>query len=129
MRKRVYIASPIVKGDLAHNINQATRAALELLAAGLSPFCPHWSCFAGGVVVDPLSRFMYARAEVLPAGTKVTDWYDADLAWVKVSDALLRLPGEGVGSDGEVAYATKMGIPVFYSVADVVTWAFGPKAA
>jgi Rrf2 family protein len=35
VRKRVYIAGPISKGDLAHNINQATAAFVALAKAGL----------------------------------------------------------------------------------------------
>lgn len=123
MRKRVYIAGPIVKGDLGHNVGQAVDAFIALIKAGLSPLCPHLSCFSGGVVkADPRTASYYAKAEVLPAGTTVEQWYETDLPWVDVSEALLRLPGEGKGSDGEVARATELGIPVFYSVEEAVAW-------
>jgi hypothetical protein len=123
MRKRVYIAGPISKGDLAHNINQATAAFVELAKAGLAPLCPHWSAYAspcvpaqggGGVIgygtVHGSDRMCHA------------DWLGVDLPWVEVADAVLRLPGESVGADAEVAHARKNGKPVFDSVAHVVQW-------
>jgi hypothetical protein len=125
MRKRVYIAGPIVKGDLAHNIERATDAMFELMEAGLAPFCPHLSCFAGPILSRTWEGKPYAVAEVLPRGLAIHHWYETDLAWVAVADAVLRLPGEGKGSDGEVAEAGRLGIPVFFTVAEVVAWAKG----
>jgi len=122
-RKRVFIAGPIVSGDLGANITQAVEAMHALMRAGLAPFCPHLSCFAGGVCGRTWGGEPWAKAEVLPRDTTLADWYGIDLPWVDVSEALLRLPGEGKGSDGEVARAVERGIPVFYSVADVVAWA------
>lgn len=105
MRTRVYIAGPITKGPLEANIRQATEAALALIRAGYAPLCPHLTCYVGGPV-----------PEVLPAGTTHDDWYEADLPWVEVSDAVLRLPGESVGADLETALAERLGIPVFHSL-------------
>lgn len=123
-RKRVYIAGPIVKGELGGNIARASDALHELLRAGLAPLCPHLSCFSGPVAYTWTGR-PFATAEVLPRGTPIQDWYECDLAWVDVADALLRLPGEGKGSDAEVARAQARGVPVFYAAADVVAWAKG----
>lgn len=126
-RKRVYIAGPLVKGDLRDNIEQANVAFFELLRAGLAPLCPHLSCFSGPIRQFPLpvpqQQSYYAVADLLPRDTKIEDWYEMDLAWVDVSEALLRLPGEGKGSDGEVARARERGIPVFFSVEEVIEWA------
>lgn len=136
MRKRVYIAGPISKGDLAANINQATAAFISLARAGLAPFCPHWSVYC-----KPAHRVMLlgdhppgdfggvGRSAVLceatadgNGGMTHADWLDIDLEWVRVSDAVLRLPGESAGADTEVAEANRRGIPVFDSAAAVVTW-------
>lgn len=122
MRKRIYIAGPVVKGDLGRNIEQATDAMFQLMLAGLAPFCPHLSCFSGPVMRDWQGR-PFVRAEVLPRDAPVEHWYETDLAWVAVAEAILRLPGEGKGSDAEVAFARERGIPVFFSVADVIAWA------
>lgn len=131
MRRRIYIAGPISKGDLAHNISQAERAFFALLRAGLAPLCPHWSCYAGGPQLSP-SGTVYALAEAQPAGTTHADWLGLDLAWVAVSDAVLRLPGESAGADREVEEARRHCKAVFQSVAEVIEWAGcvnGPQRA
>lgn len=122
LRRRVYIAGPIVKGDLRNNIEQANVAAFALMAADIAPLCPHWSCFSGYISRNADGEY-WAKAEVLPRESPIHYWYDTDLAWVAASEALLRLPGEGTGSDKEVAFALSLGIPVFYSAEDVIAWA------
>lgn len=125
-RKRVYVAGPVVLGDLRANIRRACDAGLGLLAAGLAPFVPHLSCYMGQVMYEvPPGAWVGPEPEVLPRGLPVEHWYECDMEWVRVSDALLRLPGEGKGSDAEVAEARRLGIPVFFSVADVIAWAKG----
>jgi hypothetical protein len=42
-----------------------------------------------------------------------------DFEWLKCCDAVLRLPGESTGADREVALAKELGIPVYYSIADI----------
>src|SRR6185312_2140322 len=101
MRKRVYIAGPISKGDLAHNVNRATNAFLALMRAGFAPLCPHWPCFAGGTI-NPGHSCPFAYAERLPRGTSHDDWIGVDLPWVSVADVLVRLSGESAGADEEV---------------------------
>jgi hypothetical protein len=130
-RRRVYIAGPISKGDLCHNINQATDAFVELSKAGLAPFCPHWSAYSKPaewkMVPNRFTRNM--RQAVVCEATiqgndqmQHADWLGVDLAWVSVSDAVLRLPGESIGADAEVAMAVVEDIPVFHSVAEVIEW-------
>ncbi len=119
-KPRAYIAGPISKGDLAHNINQATDAFVALAKAGYAPFCPHWSCYSG--------RAEWTRGEVrstagaTPNELTHDDWYGIDLSWVAVSNVVLRLPGESTGADLEVACATEHGIPVFYSLDTLLAW-------
>jgi hypothetical protein len=127
MRKRVYIAGPISKGDLLHNVNQATAAFVALAKAGLAPFCPHWSVYSKPATHDPLEVY---PPRILCRGTvsgndEMThaDWIGVDLPWVVAADAVLRLPGDSTGADMEVACAADHDVPVFYSVDDVVAWA------
>lgn len=130
MRKRVYIAGPISKGDLAHNVNRATAAFVKLAKEGLAPWCPHWSVFSEGC--DPTVPLSDGRQSVVAFGTAVgapgmshADWLGIDLAWVGVADAVLRLPGESTGADMETAYARERGIPVFDTIGEVLAWAGG----
>lgn len=136
--KRVYIAGPISKGDLAANINRASRAFERLALAGLAPFCPHWSCFSGVAVwertytYDPSSgedratgRAVFAKAGAQPNKLTHADWLRVDLAWVACADAVLRLPGESAGADQETAFARMNGTPVFEDEAALLRWARG----
>lgn len=118
---RVYIAGPISRGDLAHNLNQATAAFVALAKAGLSPFCPHWSAYSGGAMVLP-SGSVYALATAHGCGLSHEEWMRADLPWVAVADAVLRLPGESAGADREVLHANALGIPVFCELSDVIAY-------
>lgn len=123
-RKKVYIAGPISKGDLAHNINQATAAFIALAKAGLAPWCPQWSCFSGGVNVSVLNGSAWAVPSTGGGGgLSHEDWLAIDLPWVRSADAVLRLPGESTGADRECEAAVAAGKPVFHSVEDVVAWA------
>lgn len=114
----VYIAGPIVKGDLRANIRQACDAAKQLMHVGIPVIVPHLSCYI---------RQVYAGdgclPEAIPAGTTLADWYGMDLVILRRCSALLRLPGEGVGSDGEVAEARKHLIPVFFTIPELLAWA------
>lgn len=99
--KRVYISGPITKGDRLHNFTQALVAERELLRAGFAPFNPM------NTMVLPFAwdgEFSHER------------WLQRDFAWIEVSDAVLRLPGESVGADEETKYAECWDVPVFESI-------------
>lgn len=122
--KRVYIAGPISKGDLAHNVNQATEAFVRLALAGLSPFCPHWSVYSKPAELihwphnDPT-----VMCEATASGNDRMgheDWLRVDLDWVAAADAVLRLPGESTGADLECETALLNGIMVYHTVEEVV---------
>jgi hypothetical protein len=137
MRKRVYIAGPITKGDLASNINQATAAFVRLAKAGFAPLCPHWSAYSkpamrtgpsgctpmvvmpGCVSLPEGAVFCIATTDGNPEMTHA-DWLGVDLPWVEVADAVLRLPGESSGADAEVAHARKNGVPVYDDVEELI---------
>lgn len=129
MRNRVYIAGPISRGDLMHNVNQATEAFVKLALAGLAPHCPHWFVYSkmcyrnnplelGGLPSKVLCEATVAGNDAMTHD----DWLGIDLAWVEMADAVLRLPGESVGADREVEHAKRVGIPVFESIEQVVAW-------
>lgn len=136
-RKRVYIAGPISKGPLEKNIRQACEAGMTLLKAGLAPLVPHLTCYMGQTFSEEYVfkqignlRFMAGvgrkdfgpEPQACPRGTVPADWYAADLPWVSVADAVLRLPGESTGADLEVGEALNRGIPVFTTVDEVIEW-------
>jgi hypothetical protein len=105
--KRIFIAGPYTTGDPAVNVKAALDAATPLLNAGAMPYVPHLNHFW---------HFVY------PQDYEV--WVDLDLEFLAACDALLRLPGESPGADGEVARARELGIPVFDNLAQALEWAW-----
>jgi hypothetical protein len=101
-RTRVYVAGPISKGDIAANVKRGADAGLELLRLGYAPFIPH------------LSHYINEKATV---GTSDYEkWLELDFSFIRVCDAVLRLPGESAGADREVAFARSVGVPVYGSL-------------
>ncbi len=99
--KRVYVAGPYTKGDVAVNVRDAVLAADFLFTLGCMPYVPHLSHFWHLVRPRPYE-----------------DWLRLDIEWLEVCDALVRLPGESSGADGEIKRAVQLGIPVFYSLGE-----------
>jgi hypothetical protein len=112
---RVYIAGPIGANDDGRRarIDAAIGAGARLLAAGLAPFVPH--LWAGACNADGLAT--YER------------WMAYDESFLRVCQALLRLPGVSPGADREVAYANALGIPVFHDEGELVGWFRGLRPA
>lgn len=104
-RKRIYIAGPYSRGDVGENIRNALIAAEQLAAQGFVPFIPH---------LTHLWHLIFPH--------EIEFWYDYDLLWLEVCDALLRLPGESFGADNEIQFAKDFGIPVFYSIKELLSW-------
>jgi hypothetical protein len=127
MRKKVYICGPISKGDLCHNINQATAAFVALAKAGFAPLCPHWSVYSKPVRREVLTDDDGEQWDALiceatrNGNNQMThaDWMGVDFSWVVSADALLRLPGESTGADLETECAREHGIPVFTSIGEL----------
>jgi hypothetical protein len=105
MRRRVYIASPYTKGDVATNVRAQMDAFAMLMDAGLAPYAPL------------LSHFQHL---VHPRDYRL--WLEFDRTWVETCDAFLRLPGESHGADTERGWALGCGKPIFFSVSEVVAW-------
>jgi hypothetical protein len=101
--KRIYIAGPYTKGDVALNVRAAFAMASDLADRGFAPFVPHATHFWHLLFPRP-----YA------------DWLRLDLAFLPTCHALIRLPGESSGADGEVAEAIRLGLPVYHSLAELL---------
>lgn len=100
---KIYIASSYSLGDPEANVRLQIDAGEELIQAGFYPYLPLLSHYQH--LIHPHSY---------------ETWVRLDNSWVASCDALLRLPGESKGADEEVALAFKLGIPVYYSVEDLI---------
>ena len=100
--KIIYIAGPYTKGDVAENVKNAMEMSNELMDLGFAPFCPH------------LSHFLHINKQ-----RQYNDWIKMDNAFVKVCDAILRIPGESNGADNEVKLAKSLNSPVFNDIVDL----------
>ena len=101
MRKlKIYIAGPYSSAP-EENVLKALKVADKLLEAGYIPIVPH------------LTHWWH---EISPK--QYDTWIEIGKAQLENCDLLLRLPGESPGSDKEVAYAIKLGIPVIFCIQD-----------
>jgi hypothetical protein len=103
MNKRVYIAGPYTKGDVALNVRNAIEAGDRLYTLGYIPYIPHLTHYWHTIFPRPYE-----------------DWMQLDFNWVVVCDVLLRLPGESKGADEEVKLALENKIPVYYAIEQLV---------
>lgn len=93
---KVYVAGPISKGNTGNNVRAGIDAAEALVKAGMVPYLPHTTHFWH--MIHPHDH---------------AEWLELDFEWLRVCDAVLRLPGESVGADKETAEACRLGIPVY----------------
>ena len=100
---KVYIASPYTKGDVAVNVKLQLDTVDQLMTLGYAPFAP-----------------LYSHFQHMAHPRPYEDWISIDLEWVHACNVLLRLPGDSSGADGEVAYARELGIPVVFSVEELL---------
>jgi hypothetical protein len=104
----VYIAGPYSRIDPVENTHRTIKVADELLASGLvTPVVPH-----------PLTMTWH-----LVSPKEYQTWLDYDLEVLARCDAVLRLPGESTGADGEERFAAGRGIPVFHNAQRLLAWA------
>lgn len=101
--KRIFVSGPYTLGDVAQNVKRAMDCSDELIRMGFAPFCPH------------LSHFLHMNKQ-----QPYEKWLEIDIAFLKTCHAVIRLSGESKGADGEVEHALKLGIPVFYTMEDLV---------
>lgn len=101
----VYVASALTTGNQIVNIHLAVKAGESLMRAGHVPVIPH----------------LYSFLELVCPGPSYDDWFNlVCLPLLSRCDAVLRLHGESPGADREVAYAKGLGIPVHYSLLDLL---------
>jgi hypothetical protein len=103
MKVKVYIASPYTKGDVAVNVKRQLDMADELMTLGYAPFAP-----------------LYSHFQHMAHPRPYQDWIAIDLEWVLACDVVLRLAGDSSGADGEVAFAREQGVPVVFSIPELV---------
>lgn len=109
--KRVYVAGAYSANnviDVLDNMRRGMRVSTEVLLAGYAPFSP-W--------LDFHFQLMLRGAEKLT----VEDYYEYSLAWLRVSDVVLVLPGweNSKGTKAEIAEAHRLMIPVVYDIDQV----------
>lgn len=93
---KVYLASPYALGDKERNAKASLEMALLLLKLGYevhAPLLNHW--------------MPEQSCEI---------WMELDGRALATSDLLFRVRGQSKGADAEVIVATKLGIPIFYSL-------------
>ncbi len=112
MRPLIYVAGPISKGPMFHNIRDALEMADRLWEKGWLPFLPQLSFFWNLIIPHN------------PDGVHMQNgqlhfWMDYDFNVIHHCAAMFRLPGVSVGADMEEALAGKLQIPVYKDIAQV----------
>ena len=107
---RIYVAGPLTAATpyaTLENIAQAELVGIRLMYRGHQPYLPHlchyWSTDVEQGKLVPLP---YER------------WMELCLAWVEVSEALFFMDSSP-GADTELAYAEKLGLPIFRTLEEV----------
>lgn len=96
---KIYVAGPYTKGDVVENVRAAVIAGDEIFKKGHIAFIPHLTHLWHMIRPHPWE-----------------DWLRMDLEWLKVCDALLRIPGDSPGADRELDEALALGLVVYYDI-------------
>ena len=109
---KVYIASPYTNGDREENVRFQMGISNRLLDLGFYPFTPLYMHF---------QHLLFPRTP--------EDWLKLDFVWLRQCDCIIRFFTEhnGIkldspGADLEEELARKIGIPVFYSIEEMVVY-------
>ena len=102
---RVYVAGAYSADNVVgilNNMNKGIRLSTQVLLKGFSPFCP-W--------LDFQFQLNLREDETLT----VDDYYRYSIDWLKVSDAVLLVPGweNSGGTLEEIRIANELSIPIF----------------
>ncbi len=110
---RIYVAGPYscngrckpLGVDLNY-MRKGLQISAELMSKGYSPFCP-WLDYLFQFVRDDLTR---------------EDYYRYSLDWLRVSDAMLVIDQRenSHGVQMEIEDATKLEIPIYYNIEDLI---------
>jgi hypothetical protein len=115
--KLVYVAGPYRAKTylgIVRNIWRAWKVAKELWRNKIAAICPHTNTVW---LSEP------------PNNIEADCFLGGDLLMVKGCDAVLMLKNweTSTGACGELAYAREHGIPVFFNLEEVITWAKAEK--
>jgi len=104
MKKFVYIASPYTKGDQFVNVQRQIDIANRLLDEGFIP-------------ISPLMNSVWFNMQ---RERSWDFWMEMDYQLIDKCDYLLRLNGESVGADKEVAYAIAHDKVVYFDIEGLI---------
>ena len=109
--KKIYIAGPYSAGNIMQvlkNISVGQKMAVRLLSYGFAVYCPFVD-YQFAILESNLSKELFQKNS---------------MEWVKVSDAMILLPGwEGSGGTlREIVVAEKHGVRVFEDFNDLLRW-------
>lgn len=100
---KVYISSPYSLGDKLNNVRNSLSVSNELINNGFVPIAP---------------LLFHFQDMIFPQ--KYDKWLEICRVLLTTADCVLRLPGESSGADIEVQDAIELGIPVYYSIDDII---------
>jgi hypothetical protein len=103
----VYIASAYSLGDVGENVHNQLKIANYLIDWGFCPECP-----------------LLLHFQHIYKPHTYSEWMKIDLEKLSRSDVVLRLKGESSGADKEVEHAQSIGIPVVYSIDELLDLTF-----
>ena len=109
--KRIYIAGPYSANNIHdgfRNMRVGMKMAVRLLSGKFAPFCP-WLDYQM-ILMDTYNKIPPER------------FYEYSLQWLRVSDAMLVLPGwqNSKGTKKEIAFAENYRIPIFFKIEDLI---------
>jgi len=107
---RVYVAGPYSGPDvitILDNMRRGLRVSHQVLKHGFAPFAP-WLDYLFSLIGE----------------TTLEEYYAYSIAWLKVSDCVLLVPGweTSKGTKKELEIASELGLPVFESIDELLEW-------
>lgn len=99
---KVFVSGPYTKGDVGENVGESMKITNTLISLGYAPYCP---------LLNHFLHIMYPHSW--------DSWMKLDIAYLKICDVVLRLPGESKGADIEIEQAIINKIPVCYSLKEL----------
>jgi hypothetical protein len=99
----VFISSPYTIGDTAVNVKRQMDCANNLIEMGFIPYVPLLDHFLHMNNPQPYEK-----------------WLEIDFEFLLKCDCVLRLEGVSKGADKETKFAREHGIPVYYSIGEII---------
>lgn len=102
--KYIYVSGPYTSSPNT-NTRNALKLADQLRSLGYAPFIPHLTHFW-----DLVAPHSYEECMAY------------DLEWLEKCDGMIVIPGESAGVQREIGFATGKGIPIFYSLTELIDY-------